>query len=86
MSLTDFANVGLVAALILGLVKVLVKPVVPAKWVPYAAIAFGVALSVAAYAAQVWAPNLGQSVLTGIVAGLAAMGAWSGAKHTLKSD
>jgi hypothetical protein len=75
LTLTDVRTVAGAAAIVAILVQLL-KPWIPERLVPVAAVVAGVAVSVAATLAQgvFTAEQIGNAVLTGLLAGACAVG------------
>jgi len=75
-------SIGVIAAITLGLVQVVKQLGLPAKLTPLVALIFGLGLS----ALTVSITNLSWPlvVICGLIAGLTAVGAYSGVKNTVK--
>lgn len=73
MQINDILTVGGAAVVVVPLVQVL-KAYVAERYVPLLALVVGIVVVVAAALAHIYAQDLGNAVLTGILAGLAAQG------------
>lgn len=79
----EYAGVGLVF-LIIGLLEVIKKAGLDARWVPLCSLALGLA---AGFLIHGFDPSLAsESVVMGLAMGLSAVGLYSGTKNTVGSD
>jgi hypothetical protein len=78
-------TLAVLVAAVVGLVEVVKKIGLPSRFLPVAAIVLGVGLSMLAVLGNMADASYAEAAFGGLIAGLSAVGLYSGTKNTAKS-